>query len=43
MHLERRVLGKFGPAVRALKRLRTRVCSLVHHQRRLGAERFTAP
>lgn len=42
MHLEGGVLTELGPAFRALERLGARVRSLVHLQRRLGAERFAA-
>lgn len=42
VHLERRVLGKFGPAVGALERLRTCVRPLVQHQSSFGAERLSA-
>lgn len=43
VHLKRRILGKLGAAFGALVRLGACVRSLVHLQRRLGAERFAAP
>lgn len=43
MHFERGILGKLGAALGALVRLVARVRSLVHQQRRLGAESFAAP
>lgn len=43
MHFERGILGKLGAAFGALVRLVARVRSLVHQQRRLGAESFAAP
>lgn len=42
MHLERRVLGKFGPTVSALERLRACVGPLMQHQGCFGAERLSA-
>lgn len=43
VHFERGILGKLGAALGALVRLVARVRSLVHQQRRLGAESFAAP
>ncbi len=42
VHLESRVLGKSGPTVGALERLRTCVCPLVQQQGSFGAERLSA-